>query len=82
MQWSEVRKLFPDTFVVLQDLRSHVDKGVVHVEEVAVIRPLSDGKEAVREMRQCKGDKFIYHTSKDEIVIPIHSMPNLRSYPQ
>lgn len=80
MQWSDVRRLFPDTFVLLEDLKSCVDNGELRVEEVAVIRPLADGKEAVREMRECKGNKFIYHTSNDKIVMSIHPMPNLRGY--
>ncbi|GMA66118.1 hypothetical protein [Alicyclobacillus fastidiosus] len=79
MQWSEVRRLFPDTFVLLEDMKSHVENGELHVEEVAVIRPLSDGKEAARELRDCKGNKFIYHTSKSDIVMPVRPMPNLRS---
>lgn len=82
MRWIEVRELFPDTFVVLENLKSHTQDGHLHVEEVAVIRPLADGKEAVMEMRNCTGDRFIYHTSKDEIVMPIRPMPNLRSYIQ
>jgi|GEM_PF-4860477 len=43
MQWSEVRSLFPDSFVLVEDQKSHVENGELHVEEVAVIRPLADG---------------------------------------
>jgi hypothetical protein len=82
MQWSEVRKLFPDTFLLLEDMKSHVEGGARHIEEVALIQPLSDGKEAVRVLKDCKGNKFIYHTSKEDIVIPIRTMPNLRSRTQ
>ncbi|GEO27402.1 hypothetical protein AAC03nite_31870 [Alicyclobacillus acidoterrestris] len=79
MRWAEVRELFPDKFVVLENLKSHTQDGHLHVEKVAVIRPLADGKEAVKGMRNCTGDRFIYHTSKDAIEMPIRPMPNLLS---
>lgn len=80
MQWSEVQRMFPDKFVLLEDLKSHVENGTVVIEEVAVIRPLADGKEVTQELRKCKGTKFIYHTSKPNIVVPIHTKPNIRSH--
>jgi hypothetical protein len=79
MQWSEVRRIFPDKFVLLKDLKSHVENGHVVIEEVAVIRPLADGKEVTKELRNCKGAKFIYHTSKANIVVPIHTKLNIWS---
>ncbi|QQE78902.1 hypothetical protein [Alicyclobacillus sp. SO9] len=78
MLWTEVREIFPNQFVLMEDLKSYVEDGQVHVEEVAVIRPLVDGKEASHELRECKGNKFICHTSKPEIVMHIRSKPNLR----
>ena len=82
MQWVEVRKLFPDTFVLLEDIESHIENGERHIQEVAVIRPLSDGREAVRELRNCKGNRFVYHTSKSDIILLIRPMPNFRSHEQ
>ncbi len=46
MQWSEVRTLFPNSFVLVEDQRSHIENDEWHVDEVAVIRSLHDGKEA------------------------------------
>lgn len=80
MQWAEVRSIFPDKFVLLEDLKSHVENGSVVIEEVAVIRPLADGKEVTQELRNCKGARFIYHTSKTDIIVPIHAKPNIRSH--
>lgn len=80
MQWSEVRSMFPDKFVLLEDLKSHLENGNVVVEEVAIIRPLADGQEVTKELRNCKGAKFIYHTSKANIIVPIHTKPNIRSH--
>lgn len=42
MLWSEVRELFPDQFVLVEELKSHYEDDKLHVEEVAVIRPIQD----------------------------------------
>lgn len=54
MRWSEVQSMFPDSFVLLEDLKSHVENGNVVIEEVAVIRPLADGKEVTHELLTAK----------------------------
>ena len=72
MQWSEVRSLFPDSFVLVEDQKSHVENGELHVEEVAVIRPLADGKEAMDELMKA-------HQS---IAMPIRSKPAYRGIVQ
>ncbi|MFB5192161.1 hypothetical protein [Alicyclobacillus fastidiosus] len=40
MQWSEVPEMSPDKFLLLEDLKSNIVNAELHVEEVAVIRPL------------------------------------------
>ncbi|NMP25191.1 hypothetical protein [Sulfobacillus harzensis] len=78
MQWSEVRALFPNTFVLMEDQRSYTENGEWHVDEVAVIRPLHDGKEALMAVRAAHGSTFVYHTKHPEIVMPIRSKPAYR----
>lgn len=78
MQWSEVRALFPNTFVLVEDRRSHIENGEWHVDEVAVIQPLHDGKEALLAVRAAHGTTFVYHTKHPEIVMPIRSKPPYR----
>lgn len=40
MLWTEVRELFPDQFVLVEELKSHYEDNKLHVEEVAVIKPI------------------------------------------
>lgn len=82
MQWSEVRRLFPDTFVLVEDQKSHVENGELHVEEVAVIRPLTDGKEAMDELMKAHGTVFVYHTKHPQIAMPIRTKPAFRGIAQ
>lgn len=40
MLWSEVRELFPNQFVLVEELKSHYVDNQLHVEEVAVMKAL------------------------------------------
>jgi hypothetical protein len=64
MHWAEVRELFPDTFVLLEEIKSQVRNRELYVEEVAVIRALVDQQEAMRELLKAKGEVFVYHTRR------------------
>ncbi len=78
MHWSEVRTLYPDQFVYLEDLRSHVEDGHLHVEEVALIRPLTDTRETWDAFKSAHDRRFIYHTSQEQIVMDIVTKPLIR----
>lgn len=77
MQWSEARRLYPETFLLLENLQSHIENDELHVEEVAVIRALSD-EETMDEIMKSRGSIFVFHTSREQIIIPIRSKPSYR----
>ena len=58
MKWSEVRKLHPDKFVLLENLKDHVEGNFKYVDEVALIDVIDDDKEASNLLVRCKGDRF------------------------
>ncbi|RYG72431.1 hypothetical protein EU245_10460 [Lentibacillus lipolyticus] len=63
MRWSEVRKMYPDQFVKLKALSSHVENNQEIVEDMAVIRPVPD-ESATKELLKSKGEDLVYHTSQ------------------
>lgn len=71
MKWSEVRNLYPDSWVMVTALHSLVADGKQYVDEVAVIRPIKYHREAKETFMQCAGDTFVYHTANPKIVIDI-----------
>lgn len=79
MLWADVRKLYPGQFVYLEDLQSHIQDGKLYVEEVAVIRPLVDSKEALRALKSASGNRFIYHTANERVVMDVVMKPMVRS---
>ncbi|SNS64364.1 hypothetical protein SAMN05446037_101572 [Anaerovirgula multivorans] len=78
MKWQEVRRLYPNQYVVLEELESHIEGNKKYVEDVAIIKPIDDSKEATRELVRSKGKKFVYHTAEDTIVIEIVRSPGVR----
>lgn len=71
MKWQEVRELYPDQFVKFKVLESRVIKNKEYVDDVAVIKAISDGKEAMKEFVNCKPGELIYSTKNKEVVIEI-----------
>ena len=79
IQWSEVRKLFPDQYVFVEDLKSKIEGGKLYVEEVALIRPLLDSKETLEALKESKDNRFIYHTSNEKVVMDVVMKPMVRA---
>lgn len=77
MKWEEVRRIYPDQFVKLQILNYHIIEDIKIVDDMAVIRPMKDNKEATKELVRSTGDVIVYHTSNKDIEIEIR---NIRKY--
>lgn len=72
MKWEEVRKVYPNTFVKFEVVvESHVEENKEVVGEVAFIKTISNGKEAMKEHLNCKRGQYVYNTIKDKIEIQL-----------
>jgi hypothetical protein len=71
MKWEEVRALYPDKFIKLEIIESHIVDQKEYVDEVAVIKAISDSKEAMKEFIKCKNRQVIYSTKNKDFVIDI-----------
>ncbi len=71
MKWEEVRRAYPDRFVKLQVLKSHIKDNRRYIEDVAVIDSFEDDKEATRELVRAKDNILVYHTANEKIEIQI-----------
>lgn len=79
MKWSEVRRMYPNQFVKLKALSSHIKNHQEIIEDVAVIRPVTD-ELATRELLKSKGDELVYHTAHENIVLEIRQDVGLRRF--
>ncbi len=77
MKWSEVRKLYPNQFVKIQVLKSHLEEDKEYIDDMAVIGRVIDF-DATKELLNSKGDTLVYHTSKERIVLQIRNRIGLR----
>ena len=77
MKWDEVRKKYPDQFVKIEILKSHIEDEKQYVDEVVVIEPVDD-TEATEELLKSKENIIVYHTSKKQIVLEIRDSQGLR----
>ncbi|WP_286315469.1 hypothetical protein [Romboutsia ilealis] len=71
MKWQEVRELYPNKFVKIEVIESHVVDEKEYVDEVAVIKAIEDSKEAMREFVKCKNKEIIYSTKNKEFIIDV-----------
>ena len=76
--WSEVREMYPNQWVLLEELKSHYSGSSVCIDEVALIRVIPDAQEATSELFAAKDKRFVYHTSKEAIVIREIQKPMIR----
>ncbi len=76
--WSEVRVLFPNTFVLIQDVKSHEEGNKLIVKEVTVIKSVDDPKGAWKELFSSKNGRFVYCTSNDVLEIEVKNKPMIR----
>lgn len=77
MNWEEVRRIYPDKFILLKSLKEHIEDNKKCIDDVAVVKVLDDD-EATEVLVKCKGKDFVYHTSKEKLEMDIVQMPILR----
>ncbi|SES05012.1 hypothetical protein SAMN04487944_11647 [Gracilibacillus ureilyticus] len=79
MKWAEVRQLYPNQFVKVKALSSHIENDQEFIEEVAVIKPVPD-ELATKELLKSKGDELVYHTAHENIILEVRQDVGLRRF--
>ncbi len=79
MKWSEVREIYPNQFVKLKVLSSHIEDSQELIEDMAVIKPVTE-KRATKELLNSKGDELVYHTANENIVLEVRQDVGLRRF--
>lgn len=78
MRWNEIREKYPNQFVLLKALKSHIDGNKKIIDDVALVRIIENSKEANELLIRSRGDTFVFHTAKDELVLTIIQNPVYR----
>lgn len=69
--------MFPNQFVLVEEVKAHIEGDMVLVDELAVVRAVPD-EEATKTLMQCKDKMFVYHTANESVVIELRRRPGLR----
>lgn len=77
MKWEEVRKIYPDKFVKLQMLETHMEADKKIIDDMAVIKVIEDKREATKELVTSKDGTLVYHTGNEKIYVLVK---NIRGY--
>ena len=59
MKWEEVRRLYPNQFVLLKVLNYYTKDNKRYIKDVAVVRPVDDSKEVAKLLLNGKPDDFV-----------------------
>lgn len=78
MTWKEVRNLYPDKFIKFEIIESHVVGSKEYVDDVAVIKAIQDGKDAMKEFVHCREGQFVYSTKNEEVIIDLTTHVGIR----
>lgn len=71
--------MYPDQFVKLKVLSSHIENYREIIEDMAVIRPVPD-ESATKELLKSKDEDLVYHTSHENIVLEVRQDVGLRRF--
>ncbi len=78
MKWEEVRRLYPNQFVLLKVLNYYTEGDKRYIENVAVVRPVDDPKEVAQLLLNGRPDDLVYHTKNERIVVRVKNIRGLR----
>ena len=69
MKWSEVKSLYPNQFIKFEIVESNEDDKYKYVDDIAVIKVMKDGHEAMKEFAKCKNGQLVYSTANENVII-------------
>ena len=77
MTWTEIRKAYPNQFLLLKILDYHDEGSKRYIDEVEVIRPIEDYKEVARLTVNRKSDELVYHTKNVKIILIVRKIDDV-----
>ncbi len=78
MTWEEVKKNYPNQYVLLEELKTHIENNIKIVDDVSIILTIQDPKEATKELVNARPGTMVYHTAKDRIEVLIRKSAGFR----
>lgn len=67
MTWEKIRKLCPNQYVLLREIKYHVEGDNRYIDDVELVSSFNNSIDAVTEMIKLSDKVFVYHTSGKEL---------------
>ncbi|MDQ2086328.1 hypothetical protein RBH29_07780 [Herbivorax sp. ANBcel31] len=74
MKWEDLREKYPNKWLKLKILQSHVEGNKEIIDDMEVIEIINSDLEAGRELVKCSENEVVYNTSNDKIFIEIRNI--------
>ena len=71
MKWEEVRKIYPDRFVKVHVLKSHIENNVRCIDDMAIVQAFDDEQKVPRDHVRTNDEFLVYHTGKEKLELQI-----------
>ncbi len=74
MKWSEIRKYYPNKFVLVEALKAHSSENKRYIEDMTVVSCYEDTTKAWADYKKLRQESptrefYIFHTSKEDIEV-------------
>ena len=78
MKWEEVRQAYPNQWLKLNILESHIEDDKKIIDDMEVVNTIVSNSEAGRELGKCRQREAVYHTSNEKIYYRIKNIFGFR----
>ena len=83
MKWYEIRKQYPDQFVLVEALKAYSRDNKRYIEDMTVVACYDDTKKAWEDYKKFRHESstrefYIFHTSKEKIEVLEQSFIGVR----
>ncbi|OIO90855.1 MAG: hypothetical protein AUK03_12360 [Anaerolineae bacterium CG2_30_64_16] len=84
MKWEEIRRRYPDQWLLVEAIKAHSDAGKRIVEQLSVVSEFPDSIAALKDYAQLhreapKRELYVLHTSREGLDIAERTWLGIRS---
>ena len=74
MVWSKIRTKYPEQWLKLKILKSHITENNEYIDDMEVIKSIKTDDEATDELVNCSDHEIVFHTHNEVIYSEIRNI--------
>ena len=74
MVWSKIRTKYPEQWLKLKILKSHITENNEYIDDMEVIKSIKTDDEATDELVNCTDQEIVFHTHNEIIYSEIRNI--------